>query len=296
MKTTWPWLLVAMGVIVIVSFFAGLGREWGDTGSVAGDLGYGLGASIIPAMLLGFAVYLVLHFAVLKRSNRDNGGKYLAILVVTALLSGAAMSIAGGVVQRGSVDGGMLRDALDVAYAEQEAERVRIEGEIAKADPGLFKAAALKRRGGYARARAELDRRRGLIDEAVATNAAIGAKLRRGAEAAIAHPVRRQQLLAQFDAGYQSRQGEVTAFWESQRALLDLTEAQLDFLQRTTWSAQGENYAFYRQSDLTAFNAKQTEIIRLTAASAREVERLRASHETGRREVNAELTRLWPDD
>ena len=296
MKTTWPWLLVGMAVTVVVSFFAGIGREWGDTGSLAGDLGYGLGASIIPALLLGFAVYLVLYFAVLKRSNRDNGGKYLAILVVTALLSGVAVATVGGVVQRGSVDGQMLRDALDVAYAEQEAERARIEGEIAKADPDLFKAAALKRRGGYARAQAELDRRRGLIEEAVATNAVIGAKLRRSAESAIDHPARRERMLAQFDAGYQSRQGEVTAFWNSQRDLLDLTEAQLEFLRRTTWTAQGENYAFYRQNDLNAFNAKKAEIARLTEESVREVERLRASHEAGRREVQAELTRLWPDD
>ncbi len=295
-KTTWPWLLAAMIVIVITSAITGVGREWGDTGSLAGDLGYAFGASIIPALLLGFGVYLVLYFAVLKRSNRDNGGKYLAILVITALLSGMAMAAIGGVLQRGGVDGQMLREALEVAHVEQEAERTRIETEVAKADPDLFKAASLKRRGGYARAHAELDRRRGLIEEAVATNVAIGAKLRRAAEAAIDHPVRRERMLAEFDAGYRSREAEVTAFWDSQRHLLDLTEAHLEFLQRTTWAAQGENFAFYRQSDLNAFNTTQAEIARLTGESEREVERLRASHEAGRREVNAELNRLWPTD
>lgn len=291
-KTTWPWLLVAMVVIIVISVVAGATRDWGDNGSVAGDLGYGLGASIIPAMLLGFAVYGVLYFAVVKRSNRDNGGKYLTILVVTALLSGVAMSTLSGLGQRGGVDGELLRTALNNAYAEQEVQRAHIEGELAKADPDMFKSAALKRRGGYARAFTELDRRRGLIDQAVAADVVIGAKVRRAAESAVANPAHRARMLAEFDAGYRARAAEVTAFWDSQRHLLDLTEAQLAFLQRTTWTAQGENYLFYRQSDLDAFNSQQAEVTRLTQESAREAERLRSSLEAGRREVDAELARL----
>lgn len=295
-KTTWPWLLAGMVFIAIVSVIIGAVREGGNTGSLAGDLGYAFGASIIPALLLGFAVYGVLYVAVLKRSNRDNGGKYLAILIITALLSGTGMAAIGAVAGHGGVDGQMLRDAMDVAHLEQEAERTRIEGEIAKADPDLFKAASLKRRGGYARAHAELNRRRGLIDEAAASSAAIGARLRRAAESAIENPVRRERMVAEFDAGYRGRELEVAAFWDSQRRLLDLTEEHLELLQRTNWTAQGENYVFYRQSDLAAFDARRAEIARLTVESEREAERLQAGLEAGRREVNAELNRLWPAD
>lgn len=291
-KTTWPWLLAAMVFIVIVSVVAGFGARWGGGDSVASAVGYGLGYSIIPAMLLGFAVYLVLYFAVLKRSNRNNGGRYLAILVGTALLSGVGMSVMAGRLQAEAFDSGAVEAALETLYAEQDAARTRFEQELAEVDTAVFSPAALKRRGGYDRASAELERRRKLMAEAIIVNDAMGARLRRSMEAAVPNPARRRRFMAEFDAGYDGRRAEVTAFGESQTRLLDLTQEQLDFLRRTAWTAEGGNYMFHRQGDLDTFAARQAEIDRLTEESAREQARLNRKLEEGRGKVAAELSRL----
>lgn len=292
-KTTWPWLVAAMVFIVVVSAVAGAGADWrGGDGGVANALAYGLGYSIIPALLLGFAVYLVLYQAVLKRSNRDNGGRYLAVLVITALLSGMTMSVVVHHVQGPPLDRDAVAAAFEALDAEQEATRTRLETELADADPDIFAPAALKRRGGYDRASAELERRRALIAEAITVNEAMAARMRRSMEAAIRNPSRRRQFMAAFDAGYGGRRTEVMAFWGGQRHILDLTQAQLDFLRETRWSAQGGRYMFHRQSDYDAFGQRQAEIARLTEAAARELERLDRNREESRRKVDAELSLL----
>lgn len=290
-KTTWPWLLVAMVVIIVISVVAGATRDWGDNGSVAGDLGYGLGASIIPAMLLGFAVYGVLYFAVVKRSNRDNGGKYLTILVVTALLSGVAMSTLSGLGQRGGVQVDRLQVALNDAYAAQEALQAQLEQDAAEGEDA-FTAAALKRRGGYDRAVAELERRRTLIDQAVADDAAIAADLRQSMGSAYTNPAGRERVQAQFDAGRADRQAELMVFWDGQRQVLDLSETHLGFLRSVPWSADGEIFVFQRQRDLDVFNSQLAEIDRLTQSSDQELERLRASREASRRDLQSRLDRM----
>ncbi|MCS6625294.1 hypothetical protein N0B44_20490 [Roseibacterium beibuensis] len=291
-RTTWPWLVAGMIFIVLVSFIAGLNAEWAGDDGLAGALGYGLGYSLIPALLLGFAVYLVIYFAALKRSNRDNGGRYLAVLVVTALLSGMTMSVLAGRLQAAPFDGEVVRAALESTYAEQAAARTHVEQELAKADPEVFSPVGLKRRGGYDRAAAELERRRELMAGAISANEEIGARLRQSVEGAISNPGRRRRLMAEFDAGYEGRRAAVMAFWETQTRMLDLTEAQIDLLRASRWESQGENFMFYRQADLDAFAARKAEIDRLTAESTLEHDRLKESLEDSRRKVAEDLDKL----
>lgn len=293
-KTTWPWLIAGMVFIVMVSVVAGTSARWDGGDSLAGALAYGFGYSILPAMMLGFAVYLVLYFAVLKRSNQNNGGRYLAILVVTALLSGMAMSVTAGRIQPLSFNQGEVEAALDTLYAEQEATRTRFEQELAKADPEIFEPASLKSRGGYGRASAELERRRGLMAEAIVVNDAIGSRLRESMETAFSNPDRRRRFMAEFDAGYDGRRAEVIALGESQIRILDLIQEQLDFLRVTRWTEQDGSYVFYRQGDLDAFDARQAEIDRLTQDSIHEQERLDRDMKESRRTVAARLNRRDP--
>lgn len=291
-KTTWPWLLAAMVVVFIGSVVIAASRTFTKTGSLAADIGYGVGFSIFPAVLLTLVVYAVLHLAVLKRSNRNNGTKYLALLVVTALLGCTAVAMLDGVIHPSPLRVDMVRTALDATYAEQETQRAGLERELAATDPELFKATALKRPGGYDRAVAELNRRRTLMEKAIVADAAIRGRLRLAVDSAITDPAYRTRLMAEFDAGYQARQPVVDAYADKQRRLLDLNEEQVALLRRTPWEAQGENFLFYRPRDMRAFGARQTEIVRLTQEAGRDREHINAEIEAGRGKLEADLANL----
>lgn len=291
-KTTWPWLVAGVVFIVMTSIVTGVGVDWQGGDNLGDAIGFGLGYSLLPGLLLGLGVYLVIYFAALRRSNRDNGGWYLAALVGAALLSGMALSVAAGQLEARPSTGRAVRAVLDTAYAEQATVRAHMDEELVKADPELFMPTTLKRRGGHARAVAELDRRRELMNEAIAANEAIGARARTSIAGAIRNPERRRRVMAEFDAGYAARQATVTALWKDQERLLDMNQEQLEFLQRVRWVAEGDNFMFYRQADLDVYAARQVEIDRLTAESARDLEQFDRQTEERRRQLDVELDRL----
>lgn len=84
-----------MAVVMAISVVSGVDDYWGH-GDLSGQLAFGLGKSLMPGIFLGVFAYLVLYGLVLRTANRNNGGVYLAVLILTAIGSGMMMSVIMG--------------------------------------------------------------------------------------------------------------------------------------------------------------------------------------------------------
>jgi hypothetical protein len=287
---TWPWLFAGTIVIILVSLVAGLLQAESATGNMAYDIGTALGRSIIQGPLLGLAVFGVIWLIALRRASKGRAHAHLAILIATAIGCGILMAPVASIRAADMNSWAEMGPVVEAGLVEADALTADVDKEIARVDiEALFQPRALKAPGGYGKVRAEIARRRGLIQRSVTEGAAIAARIRTRMGATIRDPGRRDDALKGFDAGLAERQARTAPLLELQEKMFVNAEAQIALLERAPWQPEDGMFAFTRQSDLDAFNRLAAENGRLIQEAERVRANLKVEQDLNREGIRKEL-------
>jgi hypothetical protein len=292
---TWPWLLAGMIVVILISLVAGLMQTANATSSMAYDIGNALGRSIIQGPLLGLAVFGVIWLIALRRASKGRAHAHLAILIATAIGCGLLMAPVASIRAADMNSWAEMGPVVEAGLVEADALTADVDKEIARVDiEALFQPRALKAPGGYGKVRAEIARRRGLVQRSVTEGAAIAARIRTRMGATIRDPGRRDDALKGFDAGVAERQARTVPFLELQEKMFVNAEAQIALLERVSWQPEGGMFAFTRQSDLDAFNRLAAENSRMMQEAERIRANLKVEQDLNREGIRKELDAVSP--
>lgn len=264
------WLIVAAVIVALWSFIASVGRigaePSGGITNTAYSGGYAVGALFGTSLVAAGVVWLVLYFGFTRRLARDRGGPHFLVLLVTAAIAGAPITVLDVLGAENRAHSAAVERVLAEANAETDAylARLEVQQQEIMADGG-FEPAAVARPGGVAEARRKLAGLRALAATALPEAEARWAAARARLAALPMSDRRRARMLEQFDAGFAEGQADAARSIALAETAFDELEGQLDILSRTprAWALQNGQLAFARDDDLAAFNTHAANLVRI---------------------------------
>lgn len=272
-RSTVGGLIVAVIVVLFLGLCSVVGAvpdgESSGPASAAEVIGYGIGRIIGGALFLALPVWLVLHFAYVKRRNPDVGARHFVILLVAASISGSPVILLEGLRGVRMQENAVIRLVVDDWRASNETEDEADGARIAElVGDGLLDPALLGRPGGLAEARRRSAELETFSQTVFGRTVARAADLKQRLAETDIPAGRRRAVLAEADAALE----ETRARMERLKGLMTAQTAEIDgvlvFLQTRSgpWHVEGQTLRFQRQSDADEYNRR---VARVDAARAR---------------------------
>lgn len=264
-------------IAAIIALFLGICSTIGalmdggssGTASVAEATGYVIGRILGGALFIALPVWLVLHFAYVKRRNPGVGGRHFVILLVAALIGCSPVILLEGLRGVRMQENAVIRVVVDDWRTGNETEDAADQARIAElVGDGLLDPALLGRPGGLAEARRRTAELKTFSETVFGRTAVREADLKQRLAETDIPAGRRQAVLAEADAALVGGRARMDRVKVLMTAHSDEIDGVLVFLQRRSgpWRVEGQTLRFQRQSDADEYNRR---VAQVEAARAR---------------------------